>query len=123
MQAIQEAYYILSDEEARSRYHIQHDKIYGGFKEQEFKSNSQSKAGETKSDYKEQNSYQFDDPILEKWILNAKRQAVDFVKNLYRDTKGIAASGCSYYFKALGICLVAFIVIVILIRIIRAIFS
>lgn len=119
MQEIQEAYYILYDEEARARYDIQYDRIYGS-KKQEFKEDTQSKARQTQNENSEQKSYQFDDPVLEKWILNAKRQAVDFVKNLYRDTKGIAASGCSYYFKALGICIAIFFLIVILIRIFRA---
>lgn len=119
MQEIQEAYYILFGDEARSRYDFQYDRVYSK-KEQEFKNNNQSKTSETQNDKSEQRSYQYDDPVLEKWILNAKRQAVDFVKNLYRDTKGIAASGCSYYFKALGICIAIFIVIVLLIRIFGA---
>ncbi len=119
MQEIQEAYYILYDDEARSRYDFQYDRVYGK-KEEESKNNNQSKASETQNDKSEQKSYQFDDPVLEKWILSAKMQAVDFAKNLYRDTKGIAASGCSYYFKALGICIAILFVIVILIRIFRA---
>lgn len=119
MQEIQEAYYILYDDEARSRYNIQYERIYGA-ERQEFTENTKSKTRQTQDEKSEQRSYQFDDPVLEKWILNAKRQAVDFVKNLYRDTKGIAASGCSYYFKALGICIAIFFVIVILIRIFRA---
>ncbi len=114
MQEIQEAYYILYDDEARSRYDIQYDRIYGS-KKQEFKEDPQSKSSQTQNNKSEQKTHQFDDPILEKWILNAKRQAIDFVKNLYRDTKGIAASGCSYYFKALGICILIFIGILILI--------
>lgn len=122
MQEIQEAYYILSDEEAKIRYDIQYDRIYGSQK-QEFKSEEQHRTYQTENENTKQKDNQFDDPILEKWILNAKRQAVDFVKHLYRDTKGIAASGCSYYFKALGICIVVFFVIVLLIRIIRAISS
>jgi curved DNA-binding protein CbpA len=120
MQEIQEAYYILYDDEARGRYDIQYDRIYGS-KKQEFKEDTHSNARQTQNDNSQQKSYQFDDPILEKWILNAKKQAIDFVKNLYRDTKGIAASGCSYYFKALGICIIIFFVIVILIRIFRTI--
>jgi curved DNA-binding protein CbpA len=119
MQEVQEAYYILSDEEARSRYDDQYDKIYGS-KEQEFGYSRQSTTSQPPDEPSEQNSYQFDDPVLEKWILNAKRQSINFVKNLYRDTKGIAASGCSYYFKALGICTLIFIAIVILISLIRA---
>lgn len=119
MQEIQEAYYILNDDEARNRYDFQYDKVYGK-KEEEFNNNYQRKTSDPKHEHSEQRSYQFDDPILERWILNAKRQAVDFVKNIYRDTKGIAASGCSYYFKALGICIAIFFVIVIIIRIFRA---
>lgn len=117
MQEIQEAYYILYDDEARSRYDFQYDKIYGSKKE-DFKSSNTN--NQTRNDSTKQKSYEFDDPILEKWILNAKRQAVEFVKNFYRDTKGIAASGCSYYFKALGICIIVFFVIIILIRIFAA---
>ena len=116
MQEIQEASYILHDDEARSRYDIQYDRIYGS-KKQEFKQDTQSETRQNQDETSEQTSYQFDDPVLEKWILNARRQAVDFVKNFYLDTKGIAASGCSYYFKALGICIVIFFVIVLLIRI------
>jgi DnaJ-class molecular chaperone len=118
MQEIQEAYYILNDDEARTRYNFQYYKVYGN-KEQEFKKNNQDNTSEPKQKYSEEKNYQFNDPVLEKWILNAKRQAVDFVKDLYHDTKGIAASGCSYYFKALGICIIIFFVIVILIRIFR----
>ena len=117
MQEIQEAYYILFDDEARSRYDVQYDRIYSN-KKQEFKDTFRT--SQTQDEKSEQRSYQFDDPILEKWILNAKRQAVNFVKNLYRDTKGITASGCTYYFKTLGICILIFIGILIIILIFRA---
>jgi DnaJ-class molecular chaperone len=120
MQEIQEAYFILSDDEARIRYDVQYNKIYGN-KKYDYRDTYQNRTSQTQEEDFEEKSYQFDDPVLEKWILNAKRQAVDFVKNLYRDTKGIVASGCSYYFKALGICIVIFFVIIILIRIIREI--
>lgn len=116
MQEIQEAYYILSDDEARSRYDIQHDKVYVN-KTEEFNVNNQNNADSTQSDKYDHSGYSFDDPILEKWILNAQRQAVDFIKNAYRDARGIAASGCLYYFKALGICVVIFILVILIIRI------
>ena len=119
MQEIQEAYYILSDEEARSHYDFQYNSIYGS-KKQEFKDENQYWTSKTQGENAEQKSYQFDDPVLEKWILNAKRQAYEFVRNLYQDTRGIAASGCSYYFKALGICIAIFFVIVLLIRILKS---
>lgn len=118
MQEIQEAYFILSDDEARIRYDVQYNKIYGN-KKHDYRDTYQNRTSQTQEENFEQKSYQFDDPVLEKWILNAKRHAVDFVKNLYRDTKGIVASGCSYYFKALGICIVIFFAIIILIRILR----
>ena len=115
MQEIQEAYFILSDDEARERYDLQYNKIYGNVKEgrKESKQSSESQKNENNPGQK---TYHNDDPILEKWIINAKRQALNFVQSLYRDTKGIAASGCSYYFKALGICIVIFFIIIIIIR-------
>jgi DnaJ-class molecular chaperone len=113
MQEILEAYYILNDDEARSRYDIQYEKVYG--KKKENFNNGKEKKNENQQ---KDNSAFFDDPILEKWILNAKRQSLEFVNNLYRDSRGIAASGCLYYFKALGICFVIFIAILIVIRII-----
>jgi curved DNA-binding protein CbpA len=117
MQNIQEAYYILYDDEARLRYDIQYEKIYGHEKNYHQHS-SYKKQDQSNRPNNEQQNYQFNDPILEKWILNAKRQSADFVKRLYADTKGIIASGCFYYFKALGISLMIFIVLVILIRVI-----
>lgn len=117
MQEILEAYYILSDDEARSRYDVHYDRVYANKKEDFKSSNARN---QTQSDKTEQKSYEFDDPILEKWILNAKRQAVEFLKNFYKDTKGIAANGCSYYFKTLVICILIFIGILILISIFRA---
>ena len=120
MQEIQEAYYILFDDEARSRYDIQYDRIFGKKKEDFERSNTHNQPGHTNSNKTEQTNYEFDDPVLEKWILNAKRQALEFVKNFYRDTKGIAASGCTYYFRTLGICILIFIGILIIILIFRA---
>lgn len=111
MQEILEAYYILNDDEARIRYDIQYEKVYGK-KDENFSNRENKQNGNQKTE----NSTYFDDPILEKWIINAKKQALNFVKNLYRDSKGIATSGCLYYFKALGICIVIFIVILIIIR-------
>ena len=117
MQNIQEAYFILNDDEARLRYNVQYEKVYGDAKKHYHYTSSKSQ-DQSKQEDKEQYSYQFNDPILEKWILNAKRQSEEFVKNLYTNSKGVIASGCSYYFKGLGISLIIFILIVILIRII-----
>jgi DnaJ-class molecular chaperone len=116
MQKIQEAYLILSDDEARALYDIQYDRVYGQEKKTYTESNDK-KHDRSNSYNDKQQSYQFGDPILEKWILNAKRQAEEFVLNLYKDTKGVIAGGCIYYFYALFICLILFLIIVIIIRI------
>jgi hypothetical protein len=53
---------------------------------------------------------------LEKWILNAKKQALDFITKTYKDTKGISKNGCKYFVYALGINIVLVILLSILIR-------
>lgn len=117
MQNIQEAYFILYDDEARLRYDVQYDKVYGQKTKYKQHANDENRDQSSKQD-REQKNYQFSDPILEKWILNAKRQSAEFVKILYTDTKGVIASGCFYYFKALGISFIIFILLVIIIRVI-----
>ncbi len=115
MQEIQEAYFILYDEEARSRYNIQYEKIYGN-NDSRYESNKSSFGGQTHNEGSKQKTFEFDDPILERWILNAQKQAFYFVKNTYKDATGIAASGCAYYFKALGVCILIFVFIIFIIR-------
>ena len=116
MQEIQEAYLILYDIEAKKLYDIHYHRIYGSGKK-EFKEKTYSQTSYKERENTEHDTYQFEDAVLEKWILKAKSQALDFVKRLYRNTKGITASGCSYYFKALGICIVILFAIMILLRI------
>lgn len=119
MQQIQEAYYILYDDEARSRYNIQYDKVYNK-KEETFSSKDYHQDNNRNSRDNKDGTFSFDDPILEKWIINAKRQAADFIRTTYKEGKGIIASGCSHYFKMFGICIAILIGIVLLIMIFRA---
>lgn len=66
MQDINEAKLILLDSEARAKYDIEYSK----FEKKETNDNQKS----------ENKQYSFDDDILEKWIENARKQAVDLAK-------------------------------------------
>lgn len=71
MQDINEAKLILLDPEARTKYDIEYSK----FEKKETNNNQKS----------ENKQYSFDDDILEKWIENAKRQAVDLAKQTIKE--------------------------------------
>jgi len=115
MQELLEAYYILSDDEARERYDLLYDRFYAYKKESKTKSNnsSSSYSQDSKTEF---HGFQFNDPILEKWILNAKNQALDFISKTYKDTKGVTKNGCKFFVYALGINIVLVILFTILMR-------
>lgn len=71
MQDINEAKLILLDPEARAKYDIEYSK----FEKKETNDNQKS----------ENNQYSFDDDILEKWIENARKQAVDLAKQTIKE--------------------------------------
>lgn len=83
MQEINEAYLILKDEEARSRYDIEYDKFkrFAESKTQHKESNSNYWKDE-KSTYQE---YNFEDDILKKWMENARKQAIDLAKQTIKE--------------------------------------
>jgi curved DNA-binding protein CbpA len=114
MQELLEAYYILSDLEARIRYDIQYDRYYNQQNSSSYSTkttNAQSKENKTKQDFK------FNDPIIEKWIINAKKQALDFIDKSLKESKGISKNGCKYFFYALLINIALLIIISILVSI------
>ncbi len=111
MQEILEAYYILNDEEVRFRYDRQYEKIYESKEWTDIESKNKKK--NRHQDGSKSQSY--NDPILEKWIITAKKQAIEFIKNTYKDSKGISKNGCKYFFKALGINILIFIIILLII--------
>ncbi len=83
MQIVNEAYLILKDKEARSRYDIEHLKfyeLYNSMKEQKF--NSEYWKKDKQKVYEE---YNFNDETLKKWIQNAKKQAVDLAKQSIKE--------------------------------------
>lgn len=118
MQEILEAYYILNDEEARSLYNKEYIKAY---QNTHYTNNEQgeryqsTKAETTNEDIYEQPTI---DPDLDKWIRNAREQSAEYLKRFIFETKGVAKSGCTYYFKALAYCILAFIILVIILNII-----
>jgi curved DNA-binding protein CbpA len=94
MQLINEAYLILKDEEARNRYDIEYQK-FKAFKQRKTEATRQEpktskRTEKEKYHYKE---YNYDDEILNNWVQNAKRQAVDLAKQAIRDFKGMSAAG------------------------------
>lgn len=115
MQEIQEAYYILNDQEARGRYNIQYAKYF------EFERISRVKYRPSEEEHQNgenvREKFEFNDPILEKWIINARRQSIEFMKSAVRDTKWIIANGCLFYFKAVGYIALLIIVLILLVRI------
>lgn len=102
MQEINEAYLILKDTEARIRY----DQEYQNFKqfkrEKEQRKEKEYQKQEQNFQYKEQeqshNTYEYaeynvNDDTLNKWMNNAKKQAVDLAKQAIKDFKEMAYVG------------------------------
>jgi curved DNA-binding protein CbpA len=86
MQEINEAYLILKDIDARKRYDVEYAKY------KEFKEKAQNKREERKYEKKENTKtkstsyeYEVEDETLEKWMRNARRQAVDLAKQTLKE--------------------------------------
>ena len=85
MQAINEAYLILKDDEARARYDKQHQRF------QEVNREEQS----TKEEETSWQDYSIDDDILNDWIKKAKRQAKEMVMMSIEDLVGMSKAATS----------------------------
>lgn len=84
MQEINEAYLILKDIDARRRYDIEY------LKYKEFKAQRQYQRQEKKNEKQESSKsssydYEVEDGTLEKWMQNARRQAVDLAKQTLKE--------------------------------------
>jgi DnaJ-class molecular chaperone len=95
MQDINEAYLILKDKDARARYDTEYSKymVYVSVIITKEDSNPFDAENEQKSPV----DYKVEDDILERWINNAKRQAVSLAQQTIRDFKGVgeaAGKGC-----------------------------
>ena len=114
MQQILEAYYILYDDEAKERYDKEYERVYE--RKGPFSTEKAEKTSQTNTENRnESKNFDVDDPVLEQWIDNAKKQAFDFIKNAYSDSKGITKNGCKYFFYGLGINVIIFILILLII--------
>ena len=112
MQRINEAYLILKDSEARRKF----DSEYQLFKRHKADAPTERKVkGEysntnnTYSKYEYQ-GYTVNDNILQVWITNARKQAINLAQETIRDFKGMAASGIKEGVKASGNALLGYII-------------
>jgi curved DNA-binding protein CbpA len=91
MQDINEANLILKDPNARARYNVE----YLRFKNFQ---NNENRKGNTKNGTSasypnsEHTAYSVNDDILEKWMNNAKTQAVDLASQTIKDFKGVTTA-------------------------------
>lgn len=86
MQDINEAYLILKDDDARERY----NREYLRFKEFE-----QAKKQKEKKDFSDKENsrhysdaekeFVYDDEILKRWVSNARKQAIEYVKQMFKE--------------------------------------
>lgn len=120
MQLINEAYLILKDTEARSRFDFEYQKFkpYKKAKEQQKTAKTQKEKEEEKQpEYKtkepefEYSEYEVKDDILKRWMANAKRQAVDLAKQTIKEFGGMVSVGLKEGTKAAGKGLIMQIVI------------
>ena len=132
MQEINEAYLILNDDEARTRY----DREYLRFKKFKDQKNEEFKQQKTErkkdeSQQKEQRqeaktekskekefSFQFDDEILKRWMENARKQAIRNVHEMVTEFKDSSLIGFGAFFsnaiKAIIIAFIFFVIVIIL---------
>ncbi len=128
MQEINEAYLILKDVEARARY----DNEYQGFKQYKEKhdkkqyhnKNEQYQSESTQSEQAySYTEYQSNDEILNKWMNNAKQQAVTLAKQTIEDFRGMVSVGAKAAAKEVVNQFIAQIIIGIVILIFVAVKS
>lgn len=113
MQDINEAYLILKDREAKARYDVQ----YFNYKEfYQKETNNHSSDESFKNDF----SFSFDDDILKRWMMNARRQAFTLAKESIKEFKELGVKSVKEGGKKAGEMLIAQIGVAILFSIIFA---
>lgn len=121
MQAINEAYLILKDTEARERYNYEYQRFKqfktrfrGSTKEksqQKTENNEKYAEKESSDDNYQYSNFEIIDEILKRWINNAKQQAVELAKQSIKDFKDITKVGLE---NSINGCLGAIIVQIII---------
>jgi curved DNA-binding protein CbpA len=121
MQEINESYLILKDAETRERYNIEYQR-YKQYQRQKQHSQQEQqrhsgtqKQSEQKEKHQERSydysEYKVNDDILNKWMDNAKKQAVDLAKQTIEDLKGMVNVGTKAAVKEAGNMIVVQIVL------------
>ncbi len=131
MQEINEAYLILKDREARCRYDIEYQRFkeYQRQKDKEFEAQfqKQKESEQHRQTQKENNAYEqsnkysnfkVNDDILNKWMDNAKRQAVDLAKQSIEDLAGMVTAGTKAAVTEAGSYLIYYILISVIVFIV-----
>jgi curved DNA-binding protein CbpA len=115
MQEINEAYLILKDPEARERYNVEYQLYKQYQRQQQQKHSGHQQQSEQKEKQKERtynySEYKVNDDVLEKWMNNAKKQAVGLAKQTIEDLKGMVNVGVKAAVKEAGNMIVVQIVI------------
>ena len=107
MQEISEAYLILYDDEARSRYNKIYNKLFE--KKETFQQNFQKEKASSKENVNEIRDYKLDE-----WIINAQKQAIEILQQSLDDVIGITKRGCLFFLYSLGISTIIYAIVVIL---------
>lgn len=105
MQKINEAYVILKDEEARSRY----DKEYSNY--QDFKKEAESR-------YATSEEYEFNDETLKQWMQNASKQAVDLAKKTLKEIQELSVTATKAAGNKIGQMIITYSIIGVLLTLI-----
>ncbi|MFA5433065.1 MAG: DnaJ domain-containing protein [Candidatus Paceibacterota bacterium] len=127
MQDINEAKLILLDAEARERYNREYNRFKDYQSQKENEKGQREKQTKEKKQYQETESqakdYKVEDEILNKWMNNAKKQAVDLAKETIEDLKGMTKEGMKAASEKVGsqmpsllIMAVVFLIIALLIK-------
>jgi len=128
MQKINEAYLILKDFEARRRYNLEYQCFKQYQKNTEQKSSKEPQKEHNPNDINknqkkrtnEYSNYKVNDEILNKWMSNAKYQAIDLAKQTIEDINGMVSVGAKAVVKEAGNQIIYQIIISIVVLVIFA---
>jgi len=101
MQLLNEAYLILKDVDARARYDEEYDKFYN-YQNSRSKSTLYSDLGNEE--------YQFSDKTLERWIWNAKKQAIELAKQTLKEIIALSIDATKAAGKEMGSVLLKYVI-------------
>lgn len=88
MQLINEAYLILNDDEARSRYDIELARFHKS--KQSLNSRHEPKSDSKASDKCQNEEFRFNDDVLKDWMEKAKKQSTELAKQSLNDLVGMS---------------------------------